>query len=275
MLKLKLIVNADDYGITLATNRGIERGHLEGLVTSTTVMANQAAVADAAELHACCPALGVGIHVTLTLGPPTAPTDAVRSLLDAEGQLLGRVSLLQRLQRGEVNPSEVMAECAAQVRALRALGLDPDHWDVHQHLQEYAALGRPIAAAMLAEGVLHARNPRRARVSWDQWRPKAIIQARRRAAMADLVGDDFTAPDFLFEASPSRWGHLIPLLPNGVIEAICHPGEPDGALPESTIDTAERVAELSVLCDRTLGDRLAERGVQLATFKDAFAVERS
>ena len=55
--------------------------------------------------------------------------------------------------------SEVVSECVAQVRALRAIGIEPDHWDVHQHLHEYPGLGGPITEAMLAERVLRARNP--------------------------------------------------------------------------------------------------------------------
>ena len=69
-MTLRLIVNADDYGITTATNRGIERAHMHGVVTSTTVMANQNLAAEAAALRARCPDLGVGIHLTLTLGSP-------------------------------------------------------------------------------------------------------------------------------------------------------------------------------------------------------------
>jgi chitin disaccharide deacetylase len=268
-MNLTLIVNADDYGMSRETNRGIERAHLAGIVTSTTVMANQAAVTDAVELRRCCPELGVGVHLTLTLGSPLSPTDTVRSLVDADGRLLRREALLSRLRSGDIVPSHVVTECVAQVRALRAVALEPDHWDVHQHLHEYPALGRPIAEAMLAEGVLRARNPRRARLQRDRRRPKALIQARRRAPMTDLIRRNFATPDLLFDASPARWGELIRHLPDGVIEAICHPAEPDDTFSDSTIDSAERVAELSALCDGRLRDRLAERAVQFATFHDA------
>ena len=92
--------------------------------------------------------------------------------------------------------------------------------------------------------------------------------------MAELVRRSFTTPDSLFEASPPRWGDLIRHLPDGVIEAICHPAEPDDALPASTIGSAERVAELNALCDGTLRDQFAERGGQLTTFTNAFGPGR-
>lgn len=273
-MTLRLIVNADDYGITTATNRGIERAHMHGVVTSTTVMANQNLAAEAAALRARCPDLGIGIHLTLTLGSPLAPVDTVRSLLDADDRLLDRHSLLQRLARGGVVADHVVAECVAQVRALRSMGIEPDHWDAHQHLHEYAGLGRPIIEAMLAEDVMRARNPTRARTARAQLGPRALMQARRRESMATLVRASFKTPDLLFEASPARWGDLIRRLPDGVIEAICHPAEPDHALPPSTIRSAERVAELRALCDGHLRDALAVRGVQLTTFHGALGSDR-
>jgi predicted glycoside hydrolase/deacetylase ChbG (UPF0249 family) len=269
MTKIKLIVNADDYGFTKGANRGIERAHLDGVVTSTTVMANQIAAAESAELRKCCPDLGVGIHLTLTLGTPLAPVDAVRSLLDGDGQLLRRESLLTRLRRGRVDPSHIVTECVAQVRALRAFALDLDHWDVHQHLHEYPGLGLPIVQAMLAESLPRARNPQRARDASARLWPKAIVQARRRAPMAGLVQRNFATPDRLLEAPAHRWRELISRLPSGVTELICHPAASDGFPIDSTIDSGQRAAEVAALCDSDLRQRLRDRGVELGTFRSA------
>src|SRR4051812_31774706 len=82
---LRLIVNADDYGITPATNRGIEHALRDGVGRSRPGMANQPAAAEGIELHTSSPDLGVGIPLPLPLGTPLAPADRVRSLLDAEG----------------------------------------------------------------------------------------------------------------------------------------------------------------------------------------------
>jgi predicted glycoside hydrolase/deacetylase ChbG (UPF0249 family) len=275
MTKIRLIVNADDYGLTQATNRGIERAHLVGVVTSTTVMANQVAASEAAELRTRCPELGIGIHLTLTLGNPLAPVDAVRSLVDGDGRLLARESLLARLRGGGVIPSHVVVECAAQVQALRGFDLTLDHWDVHQHLHEYSGLGEPITQAMLAESLLSARNPQRARVGRDRLRPRAIMQARRRAPMAGLIQRSFATPDLLLDAPPSRWGEVIRQLPNGVIEAICHPAVSDSTPIDSVIDPAQRAAELAALCDGALRQRFRERGAELATFRSALGAPPS
>ncbi len=176
-MTLTLIVNADDYGITAATNRGIERAHLAGVVTSTTVMANQTAVADAVELRRCCPELGVGIHLTLTLGCPLAPTGTVRSLVDADGRLLSRESLLGRLRSGGRRPEPdrdgVRSSGASpSCRRYRAgpLGCSPA-------LARVPRARRADCRGDARGGCRCARNPQRFRMTRDRLRPRAIIQA--------------------------------------------------------------------------------------------------
>jgi predicted glycoside hydrolase/deacetylase ChbG (UPF0249 family) len=269
---LVLIVNADDYGITPGVNRAIERAHGDGIVTSTSVMANQGATAEAAGLGDRCPRLGTGIHVTLTLGSPVADPGRVRTLVDRDGRLHPRPALVARARRGLVAAADVAAECTAQLSRLRELGLEPDHWDAHQHVQEHPQLGGPIAAAMAAAGVRRTRNPRRfpggARIGL-----RALaegLRARRRRRGEAIATAGHLAPAALLDAEPARWATLIPGLPDGVIEAICHPGEPEAELELLTPGlSAARADELIALRAPQLAAALVTRGVRLATFAEA------
>ena len=63
-----LILNADDFGMTRGVNQGIIRAHREGILTSTTLMANGPAFDDAVEQIAANPKLGVGCHLVLVGG---------------------------------------------------------------------------------------------------------------------------------------------------------------------------------------------------------------
>ena len=262
---LRLIVNADDYGITAATNRGIERAHLDGVVTSTTVMANQLATAEAIDLRTRCPDLGVGIHLTLTLGAPLAPVDRVRSLLGPEGRLLERPHLPGQLRDGGVVASEVVSECVAQVRALRVIGVEPDHWDVHQHLHEYPASEsrsprQCSQRGCCAPGIRGApRDPCSAETQGDHPGPAASSDGRARPAQ--LHDSRLTVRGF-----PARWGDLIRRSPGWGDRGNLPPRRTRRCLPASTIGSAERVAELDALCDGRLRERIAERGIQLTTF---------
>src|SRR6202035_1894274 len=72
----RLIVNADDFGFTAGVNRAIAEAHTNGIVTSSTLMANGSAFNDAIRFAKQLPELSVGCHVVLIDGEPVL--DAVR-----------------------------------------------------------------------------------------------------------------------------------------------------------------------------------------------------
>ena len=69
----RLIVNADDFGVTEGVSRGILRAHREGLVTSTTVLASLPAQPELDAVARDSAGLGLGLHFNLTLGRPVSP----------------------------------------------------------------------------------------------------------------------------------------------------------------------------------------------------------
>ena len=66
---IQLIVNGDDYGLCPQVNLGVIRAHREGILTSTSLLANGAAWEQACQLSRTCPRLSVGpvsyTHLTL------------------------------------------------------------------------------------------------------------------------------------------------------------------------------------------------------------------
>src|ERR1700730_520412 len=72
----KLIVNADDLGLTAGVNRAIIETHIGGVVSAATLMANGAAFSDAVTAVRSAPNLSVGCHVVLVDGTPEPPTGA-------------------------------------------------------------------------------------------------------------------------------------------------------------------------------------------------------
>lgn len=63
--KMKLlVVNADDFGYSYGVNKGIIKAHTDGIVTSTSVMVDSVAAAEASSL-ANYPDLAVGLHLVL------------------------------------------------------------------------------------------------------------------------------------------------------------------------------------------------------------------
>src|SRR5258708_20537878 len=125
-----LIVNADDFGLTDGTNRAIIDAHCHGIVTSTSLLANGYAFDHAVELAHQHPALGVGVHLTLTEGPPVASN--VPELLASDGKLpLSNQPFVRALLAGRLPRDAIRREFEAQIGKVIAAGIPPT--PIHRH----------------------------------------------------------------------------------------------------------------------------------------------
>ena len=75
-MERKIIINADDFGLCDGVNRAVVQAHTQGILTSTTIMANMPAAPQAIELARQLPTLGVGVHLNLSEGKPYLKTQA-------------------------------------------------------------------------------------------------------------------------------------------------------------------------------------------------------
>ena len=66
----KLIMNADDFGMTQGNSIGILMAHAQGILTSTTCMMNMPYAEFALKEAKKFPKLGVAIQFVLTVGRP-------------------------------------------------------------------------------------------------------------------------------------------------------------------------------------------------------------
>src|SRR6516162_4404221 len=102
----RLVVNADDLGLTVGVNDGIFDAHDRGILTSASLMANAPAAVHAIHRLRSRPSLGIGMHLTLVDGTPMHPPDRVPTLMRDDGRfytswkpfivacLTGRVSMV-------------------------------------------------------------------------------------------------------------------------------------------------------------------------------------
>src|ERR1035437_227407 len=130
----RLILNADDFGLTPGINRAIGELHSSGVLTSATLMATGPAFDDAVAVARAHPSLGVGCHIVLTDGAPVSPPESVASLLgpDAKTFRPSLLDFLQALFRGRIHPDEVAREALAQVEKLQRAGIPVTHFDTHK-----------------------------------------------------------------------------------------------------------------------------------------------
>jgi len=124
----KLIINADDFGYCKGVNYGIVEACKEGVLTSTTMMANMPGFDHAIGLHDQNPGLGIGIHLVLTTGRPVL--NKLKTITDVEGKFRK-----QDYYKGAfiVDEQEVYNEWKAQIDKIMQAGIIPTHLDTHHH----------------------------------------------------------------------------------------------------------------------------------------------
>jgi predicted glycoside hydrolase/deacetylase ChbG (UPF0249 family) len=285
-----LIVNADDFGWTAGVNRGIAEAHRNGLVTSTSLLANGNAFADAIHLGRQMPAMGIGVHLNLSDGPPVAPQARIKSLLDQTQMLHGGPrSLLLRLATRQLLLDEVECEWETQIQKVLDTGLAPTHLDGHKHVHMLPGLFK--LAVTLAKRhkipcirISHEASPLRAALSCGRSPKLALLllqgaqartlkllapQAREHAASAALLSADYFC-GIAQTGTLTLEGIccLLQALPEGVTEVMCHPGYHDQELQNtSTRLQVSRQAEMQILTNSSLRNFVAQRGIRLINYR--------
>jgi predicted glycoside hydrolase/deacetylase ChbG (UPF0249 family) len=246
----RLVVNADDFGFTPDVNEGIVEAHRDGILTSTTLMANGAAFDDAVRLAAQNPTLDVGCHLVLIGG---------RSILPPRNPLPSSVPrLLAAIVSGHI---AIHDELAAQVHKILAAGIAPTHLDTHKHTH----LAPPVLDAV-------ARVSQEFAIPWVR-RPFEIPFFRRR--FHRVLGrrncrttDHFTGFRLTGKFRAPELVQLIRNLPEGTTEFMCHPGRCRDDLRYAATRLKEsREQELLALISPEARQALAESHVQLVNYR--------
>jgi predicted glycoside hydrolase/deacetylase ChbG (UPF0249 family) len=248
----RLILNADDFGLTRGINRAIGELHAAGVLTSTTLMASGPAFDDAVAIVRAHPTLGVGCHIVLTDGVPVSHPESIPSLLGADGKSF-RPSLLDFLQalfRGTISEDEVAREAFAQIQKLQRAGIDVTHIDTHKHTHLFPSIARPLLHVAERTSVGAIRNPfepqwslaldhgssiRRLGVKLiGRLRPRFAALAQIRNARVHTT-DGTVAISATGELNATTLAEVLHALPpTGTYELCCHPGYNDRDLDQVT-----------------------------------------
>lgn len=277
----RLVVNADDFGLSPAVSRGILRAHRDGIVTSTSLLGNVADLDGARSLLAEAPALGVGVHLALTGGAPISPPETVPSLLGPTGGFHRRGhEFITAWVRGRILASDVERELDAQVSRIRDAGLAVDHLDTHHHLGFLPVIGRAVEAVARRHGIPGIRSAvERPTLAWVT-EPRRGVEAGILTGLAWLTRRQLGA----LRHGPQSWGYveaghldeirileIIGRLGPGPHELICHPGEddPDAHLVEEP-GRYQRTAELASLTSEKVRRAVGQRSITLCRWGDLF-----
>src|SRR5262249_33245138 len=291
-----LIVNADDLGWTAGVNRGIAEAHRHGIVTSASLLANGVAFADGVRAAGELPGLGVGVHLNLSDGPPAAPAEQVKTLLDEGDKFAnGPESLLLRLTTKSLDVKEVEREWDAQIQKVRDAGIRPTHLDGHKHVHMLPGLfGIALRLAkrhgIEAVRVAHEASSLRSALSDGNEATSVALKqgvqarglkllARDAREMAERSGiaiaDYFCGIAQTGVLTKAGVRKLLGSLPEGTTELMCHPGYMDDELRRSSTRLQEsRQTELEILTDKTIRKTVADLGIRLINYEQVGVLGR-
>lgn len=257
----RLLIHADDLGLTAGVTRGIVEAGTRGVVTGSSAM-----VCSPQGRHLVLQAVPrlqgrIGLHLQLTDGRPISDPSLIPTLVDCDGKFPAH-----RSQIGNINPVEVLLEWRAQSQALTQLGIAPSHIDTHHDvhtvpaaLEAYIQLAQElnIPARMLPQGV--GGN---------------YTEVRRRLRTAGVICTDFFV--CIWSGKSPNTESLIRALrvferlggESCSLEIGCHPGYSDEELAGVSRYSEFREEELAILLNPETATYIKQAGWVLLTAAD-------
>jgi predicted glycoside hydrolase/deacetylase ChbG (UPF0249 family) len=248
----RLILNADDFGLTRGVNRAIAELHEAGVLPSATLMASGPAVDDAIAIARAHPSLGVGCHIVLTDGTPVSPPHTIPTLLGPDGRSFrpSLVKFLLAALSGRISQREIAVEAQAQIERLQHAGVVVTHIDTHKHTHILPHIARPLLAAAERCSVRAIRNP--FEPPWSRRLSSASPLRRLQVELVHaLLRRHFLAIPQIKSGSIRTTGGtlgvsatgqlnattlrmILDAMPAGCWELVCHPGYNDRDLDAVT-----------------------------------------
>lgn len=279
----RLIVNADDFGLTTGVNRGIVQSHQDGIVTSTTLMACSKRFSEAVTAAKDLPRLSVGCHVVLVDGEPTSDPPQIPSLVSEGSTPQFRVSLMNfaaLAASGRLDEYQIEAEITAQIQKLQSVGVVVSHLDSHKHTHMFPVVLRGMLRAAKKCGVRAIRNPFEPLVfaklaRWKRQFQLRMMSSFRRNFRRALQDAGMATPDGCIGVAVTgglnqeTFRQLIESLPEGTWEFVSHPGYNDRELDAVRTRLREsREKELAILISDTSKKVLQREQVQLISYRE-------
>ena len=255
----RILISADDFGLSEAVNEGIERAHLDGILQAASLMVAGPAAKDAVRRAKRLPNLRIGLHLVVIEGPAILPKASIPDLVDTLGQFpsdqlrLG----LHYFFRPAIR-RQLAAEIRAQYQAFAATGLTLDHANAHKHMHLHPTVGRMLIAIGQEFGLRRIRIPAEppktmaACGETTSFGARALYQwtrlLRRQARLAGMATTDHVfGLAWSGHMTAERLLRLAAHLPPGTSEIYFHPATRRYPTLDARMPDYEHEAELNTL----------------------------
>lgn len=284
---ISLIANSDDFGLNQSITDAIIETHLNGIMTSTTIMVNMPGFEYAVKRGKEIDTLGIGIHFNLTEGKPVSDPDKVSALLDDEGNFLSNEQQRKNLILGKNTLEAAKIELDNQLIKLLDHGIIPTHFDSHHHIT-----GTPIGLRSAIQ-VAKKHNVNKARVTSVDFHfkmdyrnrmkylfpiiksiPKSLVHTYNKLSLHNngfITPRTKVIPNRVIPVSQDKVLHFIEvlrILKPGVTEISFHPGYVDSNLVDKPSTAKLRVSDFKVSTSSLVKDFIRTNGIQLINFRE-------
>ena len=281
----RLIVTADDFGMSLEVNEAVEAAHRDGILTCASLVVAGRAAEDAIRRAKRLPTLGVGLHLAL-YGAPAQFRGEAGSSIAPDGVMLGErpVATGTAIMLSPRVRAQARREIDAQFDAYRRSGLPLGHLDGHWHCHQHPAilamaldLGRPLELrAVRVPHEAYAPSDRAAGGGrpFKRWAeavshyPLAIGMRRQIRAAGLRCNDWFFGKNDAGAIDTGVLAGMISRLPAGTSEIGLHPAIRRWQGPDSPPDHWRAEEETQALTDPWLRDLIDSNGIDLCRWSD-------
>jgi hopanoid biosynthesis associated protein HpnK len=275
-----IIINADDFGLCDGVNKAVAQAHANGILTSTTIMANMPAAEAAVKIAKQLPGLGVGVHLNLFEGKPLLKDGSVNCLLNADGDFAltpSKLSFLSTVRRKIRNA--IRTELAAQIQWVIDNGIKPTHLDSHKHIHGFPLIFSivcDLAKRFEIPAIRFIFEPKQLlAMPWplpSEGGRKRARTARIMARINRLQNSAFLKTDCLLGVAhtgkiDANFFKAVALYNSAAIaEVMTHPGFEDGLNPAKTRLVHQRREEFEALCSERTKQYFKDAGIQLVHY---------
>ncbi|MBH6946706.1 chitin disaccharide deacetylase [Clostridioides difficile] len=240
----KIIINADDFGYCEAVNYGIISAHNNGIVRSTSMMANMPGVEHGVGLLKENKTLNCGVHMTLSCGRPLLSN--LKTIVDKDGFFIRRITdeIIEKM-----DCDEIYRELCAQIDRVKGLGIDISHLDSHHHIHTLVSL-KPVVEKIVTKYNLPIRGGF-----------EYTLEYSKVVPLIDSFYKENVSEEYFIK-------NIDEIMKYDVVDIMSHPAFLDDYILNSTSYAIDRTKEHKILTSKKVKEFLEKNGLVISSYRD-------
>ena len=240
----KIIINADDFGYCEAVNYGIISAHNNGIVRSTSMMANMPGVEHGVGLLKENKTLNCGVHMTLSCGRPLLSN--LKTIVDKDGFFIRRITdeIIEKM-----DCDEIYRELCAQIDRVKGLGIDISHLDSHHHIHTLVSL-KPVVEKIVTKYNLPIRGGFEYNLEYSKVVP-----------LIDSFYKENVSEEYFIK-------NIDEIMKYDVVDIMSRPAFLDDYILNSTSYAIDRTKEHKILTSKKVKEFLEKNGLVISSYRD-------